>query len=252
MSEQAPNNRDDTKSSEYFGEEASAGHNLRGDLSRLVVASDGKGMTLGTFVDSLGDRSHAVVIIILTTPFLFIPLPGLSTPIGAVLLLFGAAVAVNRRPWLPKRLRARHISHDLLTKIVSACNRVLAVVEKLVKPRLLAITSGPGHFLTGLSLIAAIVALALPIPIPYNNAPPAVVILILAFGLLERDGIAVLIGHILTILMWTILIVLGGWLLSESYDLLMKLLGYMGIAGGAVAPATMPSTLPTTLPTTLP
>lgn len=220
-------------------------HHLRDDLQHILTKSAGVGMTLGQFIEALGDRSHAVVIIILTTPFLFIPLPGLSTPIGAVLLIFGVAVTLNRQPWLPARLRNKHLSHELLAKIVNACNRVLGITEKVIHPRLSFVTAGPGHFLTGLSLIAAIIAMALPIPIPYNNAPPAFVILILAFGLLERDGIAVIIGHILTILMWAIMIFLASWLLSESYDLLQKLLAYMGYvpapaAGATTGPATLP------------
>jgi hypothetical protein len=222
---------------------STAPHNLRDDLQHILTKSAGVGMTLGQFIEALGDRSHAVVIIILTTPFLFIPIPGLSTPIGAVLLIFGIAVTFNRQPWLPAKLRNKHLSHDLLTKIVGACNRVLGVTEKLIHPRLGFVTAGPGHFLTGLSLIAAIIAMALPIPIPYNNAPPAFVILILAFGLLERDGIAVIIGHILTILMWAIMIFLASWLLSESYDLLQKLLGYLGYAP-VIAPTTLPATQP--------
>lgn len=227
-----------------------APHNLRDDLQHILGKSAGVGMTLGQFIEALGDRSHAVVIIILTTPFLFIPIPGLSTPIGAVLLLFGVAVTFNRQPWLPAKLRNKHLSHDLLSKIVGACNRVLGVVEKLIHPRLSFVTAGPGHFLTGLSLIAAIIAMALPIPIPYNNAPPAFVILVLAFGLLERDGIAVIVGHILTILMWAVMIFLANWLLSESWELLQKLLAYIGYVPTPTAAATTaPATLPTTLPT---
>jgi hypothetical protein len=41
--------------------------------------------------------------------------------------------------------------------------------------------------------------LALPLPIPLVNLIPAVALILLAVGLLQRDGLAVLLGHIFTV-----------------------------------------------------
>jgi len=55
------------------------------------------------------------------------------------------------------------------------------------------------HALTkadNLGLGLAALALLLPLPIPFTNSFPAWTILLLAGGLLERDGIAILLGYV--------------------------------------------------------
>jgi hypothetical protein len=47
----------------------------------------------------------------------------------------------------------------------------------------------------GLMLLAALVLL-LPLPIPFTNSFPAWAILLLAAGLLERDGVFILAGYL--------------------------------------------------------
>jgi hypothetical protein len=197
---------------------------LAHDLARLEKTHQaGQHLTIAELVELLGDRGHAVAILILGAPFLVIPIPGLSTAIGGVIILMAIALMLNRKPWLPTRLRNRQISPAGLQRLVHGTNRVLRRLERHVKPRMLWVTGQRWHWLIGFSLLAGAVALALPLPIPGNNIPPAVGIVLLALGLLERDGLLVLIGHIYTALLWLGIIVLaimfwdaiGGWVISK-------------------------------------
>lgn len=187
---------------------------LADDLQALLADANGQPITLRRMIEVLGDRGHAVLIIILTAPFLVLPIPGISTAFGAAIFFLGACVTLGIRPWLPNFIARREISYEKLQRLVSGVERVLKKVEKLVKPRLAALTSRAWHWLIGLSLCAAAVALALPIPIPWNNVPPAIVLMFLAFGLLERDGIALLIGHALNIILWILIYLMGDFLIS--------------------------------------
>jgi hypothetical protein len=50
--------------------------------------------------------------------------------------------------------------------------------------------------LHALVMFIAAVALLLPLPIPFTNSFPAWTILLLAGGLLERDGVAIVLGYV--------------------------------------------------------
>jgi hypothetical protein len=70
-----------------------------------------------------------------------------------------------------------------------------ANLERLLKPRLLFITSATGErIIGGLCLVLAIV---LAMPIPLGNMLPAFAISLMALGVLERDGIWVVIGALM-------------------------------------------------------
>jgi hypothetical protein len=181
-------------------------HGLADDLRRLEDAANGMPITLSRLVGTLEDRGHAVAIILLAAPFVIIPIPGLSTIVGLAVLMLAIGILLNRKPWLPKVIGERHISPEGLHRIVSGTGRVLRRVERFVKPRMEWLTGKSWHWLIGLSLILATIALMLPIPIPGNNIPPAIGILLLALGLLERDGLFVLIGHLYTLLLWIALL----------------------------------------------
>jgi hypothetical protein len=77
-------------------------------------------------------------------------------------------------------------------------------LEGVVRPRLTFLHAGPGMArLVGLGVALAGLGLMLPLPIPFSNALPAWAVVLLALGLMERDGLFLLLGH---------LTVLAGWL----------------------------------------
>jgi hypothetical protein len=182
---------------------------LAADLQRLVIRANGGPMSLGDLLATLADRGSAVAIILLSAPFVVIPIPGISTAVGGVVLALSIAVMLGSSPWLPKFIRNKSVSFETLSKLVNGSNRVLNKLGKWVHPRLSWFATPGLQWFHGISLVAATIALMLPIPIPMNNAPPAIAILLLALGLVERDGLMLLIGHIYTWLMWIALIVVG-------------------------------------------
>jgi len=57
--------------------------------------------------------------------------------------------------------------------------------------------------------------------IPFSNTLPAIAILFFAIGLLQRDGICILLGHLVnfaTIVYFTLLIVGGGATIYEIFQ----------------------------------
>jgi hypothetical protein len=75
---------------------------------------------------------------------------------------------------------------------------LFARLDKLVHPRFLALTHGASiNRLNGFLLVGCALLLMAPLGlIPFSNTLPAVAILCLAAGMLQRDGIFVLIGYV--------------------------------------------------------
>ena len=76
-------------------------------------------------------------------------------------------------------------------------------LERYVRPRLAFLHTAPGmRQLIGVGIIIAGLALMLPLPIPFSNSIPAWAIVFLAIGMMEKDGLFVLLGHLSAIASW--------------------------------------------------
>ena len=64
--------------------------------------------------------------------------------------------------------------------------------ERLLKPRLTGLLSWTGERLIGVALL--VLAITLTLPIPFGNWLPAFAIAIVGLALVEKDGVAVLVG----------------------------------------------------------
>jgi len=56
--------------------------------------------------------------------------------------------------------------------------------------------------LIGLGIVIAGLGLMLPLPIPFSNSIPAWAVMLLAIGMMENDGLCVLLGHLTAIATW--------------------------------------------------
>lgn len=168
---------------------------LSEELRALVEAADGKAMSVARILDHLQDRGSNLFIVVVTLPFLLLPTTfGLSAPMGAAVAILGLCQAIGRRPWLPQRLLRKEFPFESLQRTMERAARVSAWIEKISRPRL-AFMLWPGvASLAGIGLIVWGLLMAVPGP---NNVFAAM-ILLYAFGLLMRDGLLLLVGHVLT------------------------------------------------------
>ncbi len=168
-------------------------------LSALVEMARRRGaLKIGETLDDMGRTGFGVVMLLLALPAL-IPIPG---PFG---LVFGSALAIvalqfvlgRRSIWLPALLRNRTISAAAFESLERYAAPIVRRIERTVCPDRMAILTGRllPYFL-GLPVFALAVAIAL--PIPFGNLMPVLAILVMAIGLIERDGLVVLFGLVLT------------------------------------------------------
>ena len=170
---------------------------LSEELGRLIVEFHTREVSLREVIVVLQGRAYNLLMLLLALPFLLpIPLPGLSTALGAVIAIIAARLTLGQTPWLPARLLDKKLPPTFFPSLLNGARRILRILEVMMKPRLLWLSASP--FLPQLHafiiLVAALVLL-LPLP-PGTNFPPALCIVIMAGGLLERDGWFILGGYL--------------------------------------------------------
>ena len=176
---------------------------LSADLEALHARVKDQALTLAELKQALKGRGSAVLLILLALPFCFVAIPGLSMPFGIAISLIGVCQATGREPWLPSFIMRRRLSTARSTQLLTGAIKVARQLEKYVRPRLAFLHAGPGMLrLIGLAIVIAGVALMLPLPIPFSNSIPAWAVVLLAIGMMEKDGLFVLLGHFTAMGTW--------------------------------------------------
>lgn len=166
-------------------------------LEQLIEEFHERPVTLREVIGVLQGRAYNLLMLLLAIPFLLpLPLPGLSTALGLIISVIALRLTLGQKPWLPARLLDRVLPPRFFPTLLAGARRVLRLLEVMLKPRQLWLTSSPllGQLHAFIILVASLVLL-LPLP-PGTNFPPALCIVIMAGGLLERDGLFVLGGYL--------------------------------------------------------
>ncbi len=160
-------------------------------------------VTLRELLAALGEQGLLVFCGVLAAPFLLpVTVPGMSTVLGLPMLLIGFAVMLSRVPWLPVRLLNHSLPATTVRGVLARVRGWAERFEHLVRPRLLGLTgSRTVNFVNGALVVVAVLLLMAPLPlVPFVNSLPALAIILLCFGMAERDGTVILLGYFMTLL----------------------------------------------------
>lgn len=179
---------------------------LSDDLRELLAEAAGRSLTIGELEQILQGRGFALFILIFSLPFCApISIPVLSIPFGVVITFLGLRITFGRKPSLPRFILSKRIDHAILERIIRLGLKLCGWMEKIAKPRMHFLQRWPGMInLIGLGIASGGVQLLLPLPplIPLSNTLPALSVVLLTAGLIERDGAFVLSGYLLNIAAW--------------------------------------------------
>lgn len=166
------------------------------DLQDLALQFANRPARLSEILAATQGRGFDLLLLLIALPFLTpIPLPGLSTPFGLVVLVIGARLALGRRPWLPEKLLRRELPARFIAQVLAAASRVVRWLEVLLRPRLDFLHEQWIYRRVASTLIMLSgLLLLLPVPIPLTNSFPALTVVLLAAGAMERDGLRFLAG----------------------------------------------------------
>jgi len=172
-------------------------------LEATRAAVSGHRVTLRELLSLVGEQGLLVFCAILAMPFLLpVTLPFMSTALGLPMLLIGAAVVMNRVPWLPDRMLEHALPSVTVQHVLERAAHGAARFEHLVRPRLLGLTATPAaNGLNGIVLVVAVVLLMAPLPlVPFANTLPAIAVILLCLGMAERDGALIVLGYVFTVI----------------------------------------------------
>ena len=190
-----------------------------GLLAELARTGEGDTITLGMILEHFRSRAYGVLLILVLLPA-FIPLPaGAGAVSGVLVSLIGVQMLLMRRhPWLPQRALRRPIQRSTLARFARRMERVLGPLEHACRPRLVRLTRDPLTLVfTGLQLLLLGVLLALPLPL--TNYVFALLLMLYAIAIIERDGALLLGAWILGI----VAIVASIMLSSQVVELVQRL-----------------------------
>ena len=196
-------------------------------LAQILQQHPGESLSLNTLIGQTDGRGIYLVIILLNLPFLTpIPLPGLSTLLGTVILLVGLRLAAGRPPLLPRFIGEKKLSSAKLEKVIKASLKLLRFLERWVKPRRsLWMASRAAQCFHGALLAYLAVLLLLPIPpvIPGSNMLPGYSIITIAASMMEEDGWMIFVGYIFTLLTAAYLTVAGSLITGSILKMIEKI-----------------------------
>ena len=188
--------------------------NLSAVLLAFAASLDRERIQWGELDQLLGDRSFGFLLLLFALPnaIPFVGIPGVSTVTGIVLIVIALQmIAGLRRLYLPASIQQRSFSGKGFKKLIQRAAPWLAKLERGLKPRWPWLTSPRAErWLGGVCLL---LALLLILPIPFGNFFPGFAVVLLALGLIEKDGVFITAGLAMTIisvialggLVWTII-----------------------------------------------
>jgi hypothetical protein len=185
-------------------------------LDRLAREGDSERMVFGSLQEAVGDRTFGALILVFAIPALVVGIvPGISTLLGLPLVLLSLQLMIGSpRPWFPRSVSARSMERSAFARMVASVRPRLQRFEKLLKLRLLPLTSTWADRIIGLCCLVAAALVFL--PIPFGNLLPAMALCAFGLALMERDGVLVLAGL--------------GWIGEPAFARLLEpVLGYFGV-----------------------
>jgi len=198
-----------------LGKKPAAGHDENGHGKKLSALlqdlSDNAGekITLGEIAQAMADRSFGAFLVVFCLPNL-IPLPpGATIILGLPLVFIAFQMAFSRLDtiWLPKRLSNYAFDNRAFARVLARFVPWMEWGERFIRPRLW--PQRARLFERGLGVVALILAIIVFLPIPAGNLGPSYALALMGIGLVERDGLTILIGLVIGVVFSVILAYVG-------------------------------------------
>ncbi|MGQ7794050.1 exopolysaccharide biosynthesis protein [Faunimonas sp. B44] len=180
---------------------------LSGILQKLGK-TEREHVPLQSVLAAVGTRVHGTALFILSVPEAVpLPIPSASMILGMpIIMIAGHLVIFGERAGLPRRMQTLPVPARTLRLIARYLSPILRIMERVSRPRLGQVAGRERV----IGLVCVYLAVILLLPIPFFNAIPATLLAIIAWGMIQRDGMAIAAG-----LVGTALITVGVLVMSE-------------------------------------
>lgn len=152
-------------------------------------------------IELLGTRAFGIALLLFSLPnaLPFSVIPGLAFVFSTPIFFIAVQMILGRSTlWLPDIIAKKTVSQKSLAKIINTTLPYLKKAEFFLKPRWAFMTSRPMEILNGLVIL--VLALLLILPIPFSNFIFAIQLIVFSMGLIEKDGIFIVLGYTASLL----------------------------------------------------
>lgn len=192
------------------------------DVIEGLGFGDNPQLSVAELVEAFGERAFGALILILALMALFPWPPGGKAVFSAPIILLSLELAVQRDTvWLPRWVLKASVSRAVYRSASQKVIKPIRWVERLTRPRLPMLTGEIADVIVG--VVCALLAVMLALPVPLGDMLPALTLVIFGLALTQRDGLAIIVGAIGTVvcgvylvLVWAAVVAIGekiiGWL----------------------------------------
>jgi len=183
-------------------------------LAETLGSLEGTHVSVGELMNQFQRRSYGGVLLILA---LLAMVPGISVFAGIAMIVPAFQLLIGLpTPIFPKFIQSRQVGVADFILLGRGVERL----ENLVVPRWPTLSNTLARRLIG--LIILFLGMVVAIPFPFSNFPPALATIGFSLGLLERDGLMIIIASVLSVVAFTIgftvFYVAAGWI-SQFFGL---------------------------------
>jgi hypothetical protein len=145
-------------------------------------------------LEQTADRGYGLLLTVLGLPMLipFLP-PGSSTVVGPIYAAFAVQMLRGaRHPWVPHRFQDWVIARSTVKTLRERGLPIIRTFERFSRPR--GVWVSERIMLRAVGVMVFLMGLVLLSPLPGLNTLPAVSVMLIGIGLLNRDAVFVLAG----------------------------------------------------------
>lgn len=182
-------------------------------LRDAAAAIEEERVSMRAMAQAHGPDAHGTLLLLLAMPCL-LPVPGVGTVLG----LGMAALAVTMwrglgAPCLPQRVAEIELPRHWARRVLEGLASAYAMAGRHARTRL-------GHFVgpswrSTIALAVGVMAAIVVMPIPLGNLLPSLALMLMGVGLVFRDGVAVILGLLMSGVAMTVtiglLLLAGAW-----------------------------------------
>lgn len=171
---------------------------LSATLQSVLTVNTGCHITIDELMSRIAERGFGMLLVLLALPTLVPVLPpGSAATIGLIYTFIGFQMLLGRKyPWLPQRIRNYRLSENAAQKLRERGVSFFKNLERFSRARWPFMETALMLRLVALTII--LMGFILFTPLPFMNTIPALAVMLLGTGLLNRDGLLLLTGLVLS------------------------------------------------------
>ena len=168
-------------------------------VKKIISKIPDRNLTLSEIINLLGNDGLLLFASILSIIFLIpVSIPGFSTVFGIFIFFIGISNLTNKSLWLPSSIKNKSFPAEKLRIALNKGLKWFHYLEKMSKPHRLSllICNKIASTINGFLILFGSILLMVPLGLmPFSNTLPALIILFLSIGIIQKDGIIILLGY---------------------------------------------------------